>query len=115
MRRVLRNGTIIEVLPTGSRVTLPNRTIIVGAPHDTDEYRKTAEHLGYGDDTLALCQEHDPLHAWLCDVLGLPDSPALRVAAGIDAPNAMATSEERAVLSVQEFCRKAGVKLFVEE
>lgn len=111
MRRILRNGTAVCVLPTGSQITLPGGTVVDGSPHDTAAYAETAQRLGYADDRMAMCQDHDPLHALLCDWLGLPDSPALRVAAGIEQASAMSEAEETAVLAVQRFMRLAGVGL----
>jgi hypothetical protein len=107
----LRNGTLVEVLPTGSRITLPNGAVVDGAPHDTDEYRATAERLGYGADALALCQDHDPLHAWIADALGLPDSFALRCAAGLEKESELSAAEECAVLALQRFMKLASVGL----
>jgi hypothetical protein len=115
MRKALRNGTVIEMLLTGTRVILPDGSLVFGEPHDSEQYRETARRCGYGDDTLALCRDHDPCHAILCDWLGLPDSPALRAAIGLDADPVVAAAEEDAVLSLQRFCRAAGVKLFIEE
>lgn len=114
MRRTLRNGTVIECLEHGSRVTLPGGAVVLGLPHDTGDYRATAERLGYGDDLVGLARDHDPAHAWLCDVVGLPDSPALRRAAGLGGDPDVAAAEEGAVLSLQYFCRLAGVRLFVD-
>jgi hypothetical protein len=110
----LRNGTLVERLPWGSRVTLPNGTVVLGAPHETESYRETAQRLGYGDDVLQLARDHDPLHAVLADWLNLPDSPALRVAAGLDGPSALAGADEDVVMTLQRFCRLAGVKLFID-
>jgi hypothetical protein len=92
------------VVPTGSRVILPTGEIIEGAPIDSDDYRATARDLGYGEDTLAMCQEHDPLHARLCNWLGV-ESHALRHAAGLPHDARLATLEEAAVLAVQKFTR----------
>lgn len=111
MNLVCRNGTVIEVTEGGSRVTLPDGTVIEGNPQPDDEYRDTAEWLGYGGDTLAMCRDHDPLHALLTDWLGLPASFSLRVAAGLDQPNALAGLEEEAVLALQKFVRAAGLHL----
>jgi hypothetical protein len=85
--------------------------IVVGEPHDTDSYRATARRLGYSDDTMAMAQDHDPLHARLCAWLGLADSFALRCAAGLRADDEISRAEEDAVLSVQRFARLAGVRL----
>lgn len=107
----LRNGTVVEVLPTGSRITLPGGTVVNGAPQDTGGYRETAERLGYGNDTLQLCKDHDPLHSLLCDWLGLGDSRSLRCAAGLEEENEISRAEESAVLAVQKFMRLAGIGL----
>lgn len=110
MKQVLTNGTVVEVLLTGSRIMLPGGEVVEGEPQDTDSYRATADRLGY-DTTLAMCQDHDPLHALLCDWLGLPSSFALRVAAGLDAESPLARAEEDAVLALQRFMRLAKVAL----
>lgn len=107
----LANGTLIEIRRHGTRITLPGGQVVEGAPEDTNEYRLTAQRLGYFDDCLAMCRDHDPLHALLCDWLGLPDSFALRCAAGIDAESSMSAAEEDAVLAVQKFMRLAGADL----
>src|SRR5215470_5865396 len=75
--------TRIERLPTGSRITLPSGHVVEGEPEPTEAYRRTARELGYGDDTLAMCRDHDPLHAPLAEWLGLDASFALREAAGL--------------------------------
>jgi hypothetical protein len=100
----------IEILPTGSRITLPSGDVVHGAPHDTDAYRATARQLGYGDDTLGMCRDHDPLHALLAGWLGLKVSYGMLDAAGrLDPGDAeKAAAEEAAVLAVQRFMRLAG-------
>lgn len=114
MRHTLRNGTIVEVVETGSRIILPDGTIVFGEPHNSESYRETARRLGYGEDVLLLCQEHDQAHAWLADAIGLKESPALRVSVGGPGDPALVAADEDATLSLQRFCRAAGVKLFLE-
>lgn len=104
-------GAIIEVLPTGSRVTLSTGQVIEGEPHDTPEYRETARLLGYGDDVLAMCRDHDPLHAIVCDMLGLGDSRALRVAAGLESESVISRIEEGAVVALQRLIRATGITI----
>lgn len=113
-RRVLRNGTVIEILPWGSRVTLSTGHVVDGVPHDSESYRETARRLGYGADTLAMCQHHDAFHAHLCGWLDLGDSRSLRVAAGLEAASEVSEAEEQAVMSIQRFARLAGFKLTIE-
>jgi hypothetical protein len=116
---ILANGTVIEPCAEGSRIVLPSGEVVEGRPHATDAYRATAARLGYGPDTLAMCRDHDPLHARLCDWLGLLDSFALRDAAGLLDPKeqALALLEEEAVLALQKFIRaldfrRAGCRIF---
>lgn len=112
MQRRLRNGTLIECLAVGSRVTLPDGAVVEGAPHDTDAYRATSERLGYGDDTLQLCRDHDPLHAIVAAVFGLGASYSLAVAAGLRPADALSSAEEEVVLAVQKFVRLCAVSIF---
>jgi hypothetical protein len=77
--------------------------VVEGEPHDTDAYRATARELGYGDDTRAMCRDHDPLHQSLAQWLGFRDSFALRCAAGLRQEDEISAAEERAVLAVQRF------------
>jgi hypothetical protein len=100
----------IEVLPAGTRITLPGGEVVYGAPIDSNKYRATARDLGYGDDTLAMCRDHDPTHAALCEWLDVP-SHALREAAGLPRDAKLALLEEAAVLAVQKFMRAAGASL----
>ena len=58
-----------------------------------------------------MTRDHDPLHVWLCDALGLPTSFALSEAAGQPIDAAVAALEERAVLAVQAFMRASGGRL----
>lgn len=110
MKQTLTNGTVVEILATGSRIVLPDGEVVEGAPQDTDSYRATADRLGYNT-ILAMCQDHDPLHALLCNWLGLPSSYALRVAAGLDTESPFSRAEEEAVLAVQRFMRLTKVAL----
>lgn len=104
---ILRDGTAIEIGQGCTLITLPSGAIVPGEPHDTDEYRGTAERLGYGADTLAMCRDHDPMHALLADWLGLT-SYSLRQAAGEPVDPRLAALEEDAALAVQKYMRHAG-------
>lgn len=87
--------------------------VIIGEPHSTEEYRATAHSLGYGDDTLAMCQDHDPLHVSLCKWLGLETSFSMLSAVGRlpEDQEFLARLEEAAVLAVQKFIRRANLKV----
>jgi hypothetical protein len=88
-------------------ITLPDGTTFQALPQDNDEYRAMAERLGYGTDTLAMCRDHDPLHAAMAQFLGLSVSPALAGGANGDPINELTGAEEDMVLSIQRFMRMA--------
>lgn len=96
-------GTRVIHLENGTFTTLPNGHAIAASPEDTDSYRATAKATGYGDDTGAMCRDHDYLHAALADLLGLPHSPALMGAAMGEDINDLTGAEEDAVLAIQRF------------
>jgi hypothetical protein len=105
-----RNGTLIEIRPASTRITLPTGETVIGEAQHTAEQRHTARRLGYGDDVLAMVRDHDPLHSLLAAWLGLPASYGIMAAAGLLKPEDadLAAYEEAAVLAVQRFMRAAG-------
>lgn len=102
---------LIEVLQTGSRITLSTGHVVLGEPQDNDEYRETARRLGYGDDTLQCCRDHDPLHMRLAQWLGFHESFSLLCAAGVRDRDEISAAEEDAVCAVQRFARLSGARL----
>lgn len=93
-----------------ARSTSTGSIVVVGEPHDTEEYRATARGLGYDDDILGMCQDHDPLHVALCRWLGLSTSFSMLSAVG-KLPveqKYLADAEETAVIAIQRFMRLAG-------
>ena len=86
--------------PDGTRVgSTPNRD-----PHSL----RTAQRLGYGDDTWSMSRDHEIAHAWLAYLAGLPWSPTMwRLAhpSGPDIPDDDQVAEEEAM--VLEFQRTA--------
>jgi hypothetical protein len=109
---VHRNGTRTRVFETWAENDLLGQTVSAVARHDAEQ-AAMARRLGYGEDVDAMTRDHDLLHALLADMLGLPCSLSLKLAAGL--ANAddrqLADIEEAAVLAVQEFVRAAGVDL----
>lgn len=105
-RATLRNGTIILVRPGRTVIILPCGKIVRGEPQGTPEQAQTALDLGYGDDVGAMVSDHDPLHAIICDMLGLPTSYSL---SGGDPE--LARWEEAAVIATQRFMRRSGCRL----
>lgn len=104
-------GTVVEVWGDSLRTILPDGATVPAAPQDNDAYRATAARLGYGDDTLRMCLEHEAAHSAVCAWLGLTESPTLgRVARG-QGSTAVTDAEEDMVLAIQRFCRASGIDL----
>lgn len=97
----------VEIWPDCVRTTLPGSGQVMAAPEATEEYRARARALGYGDDIMAMCREHEILHSLLACWLGLPESPVLaRLAAGNPMDREEMEPEEAAVLALQRLCRQ---------
>jgi hypothetical protein len=95
--------TLVQQHSDGCTVVLPGGRILDARPQETDSYRAQARAIGYGDDTAAMCREHDYVHALLAHALGLPHSPALMGAAKGEPINDLTGAEEDAVLAIQRF------------
>jgi hypothetical protein len=76
---------------------------IPAVPHDTEDYRARAKALGYGDDVMAMCREHEFLHSALAELLSDegPSPTLLGVNTGKPWPHW--SIEEAAVLAVQRY------------
>ncbi len=92
-----------RITPYGCATTLPDGREVPAAPEPTEDYAARARELGYGDDTMAMCREHEWLHVHLARLLLKGASPALLAAAGDDVDAALVGYEEAAVLAVQRF------------
>jgi hypothetical protein len=95
--------TIVRVFDTWTEVILPDGKVVLGTP--SADQAPIAADLGYTD-LDQMCQEHDPFHAALCDVLGVRVSYALREAAGdklTPDEQGAAVLEETAVLAALKF------------
>lgn len=114
-KHVCRNGTVIEIGNAFTRIILNSGRVVTGAPQQNEEQRATARELGYGEDTALMVEEHDPMHALLCDWLGLESLTLKDVAGELPAERkALVWLEEDAVLAVTKFMRAAGGRLPVE-
>lgn len=112
MTRTIRIGrTTISVGDGWCQTTLHDGSTVDAVPHDTDEYRDKAAHLGYGSDTGRMCVEHEVLHSAMCDMLGLSESPVMRAVAIVGHDSALLGYEEDAVLAIQRFAATAGIDL----
>lgn len=106
---VCQCGDVIRVYPGRTEVVLLSGHVVAGVPQRNDDQAATAAELGYGTDVEGMVEDHDPLHALLCDWLGIGESFALRIAAGeLPEDHALAYLEEDAVLAVQRFMVAAG-------
>jgi hypothetical protein len=104
-------GTVVEVWPHGTRVILADGKEVHGEPNNDDAYRCMAESLGYGPDTLKMCQHHDLAHVALAHFMGLSESPTLRrVAEGLGSTD-LTNWEEAFVLSAVRFANAVGIDL----
>jgi|SRR4051812_39079703 hypothetical protein len=103
----------IWIYSTGTSIQFADGRVVAGEPEDTDDYRATALRYGYGEDTLALCIDHEIMHLALNDWLGLPDSPTMHAVRHdrLDENHDLRRLEEAAVLAVQQYARAAGVDL----
>lgn len=101
-------ATTCRVGPTWVVTTLPDGSEVHAHPQDSMGQRQTAKALGYGLDLAAMTRDHDTLHAAIAAWVGLPESAALRQAAGGSPDPELAAMEEDAVLAVQRYCRAVG-------
>lgn len=90
--------------------TLENTPCARAAPQDSDVYRGLAQELGYGDDTLRMCIEHELAHTLLAVARGLPWSPTLHAVAHGQVYDQW-QAEENAVIGFQRICRLAGLPI----
>lgn len=109
---VCRCGDVIRIYRGRTEIVLLSGQVVPGEPEHTEDQAKTAAELGYGTDVERMVEDHDPLHALLCDWLGIGESYALRIAAGeLPEDHELAYLEEDAVLAVQRFMVAAGAAL----
>jgi hypothetical protein len=106
---VYTNGTVQRIFATWVETSLPDLPTLYACP--MLEQAETAAALGYGADVDALTRDHDFLHAWLADVLGLDASASLTLAAGGVADPDIAGAEEAAVMALQRFARLVGIDM----
>jgi hypothetical protein len=102
--------TTVDLYRKGVDTVFRDGTDVWAQPRDDDEYRATAERLGYGSDTLRMCQDHELAHTVLAVLAGQPYSPTLwGVAHGHHWP--YYHDEEAAVLAFQAYCLRLGAQI----
>ena len=110
--RLIQFGAVmVQVWPSSIVTILGDGQQVYAMPQDNDEYRATAERLGYGADTSRMSREHELLHSALAFWLGLAESPTVgRVARG-EGNTRLTGLEEDAVCAIAAFCNAAGIDL----
>lgn len=92
--------------PWGCRVQFPGGEEATAIPHNTPHYRVIAHRLGYGDDTLAYCHEHELCHELVAEFLhDRPSSVLWNVAIGRPLTGPESAYEEIAAQTFQRFLR----------
>lgn len=106
--------TTVEVWPEQRylRTMYSDGCQVDAAPQLTRDYLDTAQRLGYGDDTWAMCVEHEIMHTLLAMADGRAVSPALWAVAHRteDVHREIIAKEEDYVMSMQRKlneCRKS--------
>ena len=92
--------------PEGCTTTFQDGATADAAPHDLPHYHVVAHRLGYGDDLLAYCREHEFCHLFIEE--RLHDRPSLvlwSLAHGTTLSGSRAAYEEIAAQSFQRWLR----------
>lgn len=99
---------VTELHPHGAMTHFPvDGTYVEANPWWDDEgYRKQAHDLGYGDDLLRMCQDHEVLHSVAAELLHQAPSEVLWRWAHEDHSKKGLTSEEQLVLRLQRELRR---------
>ena len=99
--------SVIEWTDYGAMTVYKDGKRVPAAAHfDDPHYRVLAHRLGYGDDVMAYCREHDFCHEFLNEKLRGTPSPVMRgVAEGQEVDPIDAAMEEAFVMAFQRFLR----------
>ena len=90
----------------GATTRFPDGTHWEAYPHATPHYHVIAHRLGYGDDLLAYCREHEVMHALCAEVLlDAPSTVLWKLAHGETIEPAAAVIEEALVMTAQRHLR----------
>ena len=114
MKRIRIGCTTITIEPNRLTSTLLDGKQVDAVPHDTEEYRATAEASGYGSDLAGMNRDHELSHHILADALGMAESPVMRAVADDtwrDDPKGLLHLEEQAAMSLQKLARAYGIDL----
>ncbi len=106
MRTIHIEDCRIEYTPYGCTTIFADGASVDAIPHDTFHYHVIAHRLGYQDDILAYCREHEVAHELISQYVAGTHSEVLWcLAHGKVAAPAVVTYEELAVQALQRFVR----------
>lgn len=96
----------LEFTDWGAQTTFDDTSSVDAVPHDTHHYAIISHRLGYGDDVLAYCQEHEFAHAFVAERL-LDDRSIVLwgLAHGKPVPRGEGLFEEMAAQTFQRWLR----------
>jgi hypothetical protein len=112
LARMQFGANVVEIWNDCVATHLPDGVAVVAAVQDTDQYRETAERLGYGSDTVRMMRDHELSHVALAHLLGLPESLVMSSVAHGYGDNYLTGLEEDLILALQKFATAAGIDLF---
>lgn len=106
MRTFILPSVTVEFYPWGALTCFSDGVELKAAPQDDRDYLNRARDLGYGNDALTMCQDHELLHSVVAEMLHAGPSPALWRAAHGDRSKRGLGAEEDLVLRMQQVLRR---------
>lgn len=102
--------TCVDIYTDGVDTVFRDGTNVWATPQGEPSYAETAQRLGYGDDLLQMCQDHETLHTVLAVLEGRPWSPTLWHL--VHPPHWQHwREEEAAVMTYQAYLRRTGTSV----
>jgi hypothetical protein len=96
----------LEFTPDGAVTRFPDGTEIGAHPHANAHYHVIAHRLGYGDDILRFCQEHEFAHSFVAErLLDRPSVVLSALAHGTQFSGRNAAFEELTAQAFQRWLR----------
>ena len=96
----------VQADDTMALVSFPDGTSVGAVPHDTHDYHIVSHRLGYEDDILAYCREHEFAHAFLEERLyDRPSQVLWNLAHGLAVDDRAHAYEELAAQTFQRWLR----------
>jgi hypothetical protein len=106
MRVIQIEETRIEFHDWGARTIYPDGCFVDAVPHDIPHYHVISHRLGYADDLLAYCREHECAHELVAQFInGTPSEVLWSLAHGQVESPAVVVKEEILAQTLQRFLR----------